>query len=62
MCIRDRAFTGQLDRESVDLLIAFQKIEDPEVRKSILASVKKQAKQAPTAKSRAKPKARSSRS
>jgi|JI6StandDraft_1071083.scaffolds.fasta_scaffold00116_62 transcriptional regulator with XRE-family HTH domain len=55
-------FTGQLDRESVDLLIAFQKIEDPEVRKSILASVKKQAKQAPTAKSRAKPKARSSRS
>ncbi len=55
-------FTGQIDKEAVDLLIAFQKIEDPDVRKSILASVKKEARQAPAGKSRAKVKARSSKS
>lgn len=46
----DAEFAGQLDRESVDLLIAFQKIEDPEARKAILASVRKQARKAPPAK------------
>ncbi len=55
-------FTGQIDKEAVDLLIAFQKIPDPEARKTILAMVKKEARQAPAKKPRSKAKARSSKS
>jgi transcriptional regulator with XRE-family HTH domain len=36
-------FSGQADAEAADLVIAFQSIKDPELRKSILAMVKKQA-------------------
>lgn len=37
------AFTGLIDADAVDLVIAFQAIHDPELRKSILAMVKKSA-------------------
>ncbi len=37
------AFTGLIDSDAVDLVIAFQTIDDPELRKSILAMVKKSA-------------------
>ncbi len=47
--------------EVVDMLIAFQTISDTDTRKSILSSVKKQARQARAEKSRAKPKPRSSK-
>lgn len=43
-------FLSQIDKEAVDLLIAFQKIDDPDLRKSILASVKKQARRTPAEK------------
>lgn len=36
-------FDASLDNEALALLAAFQSIEDPKLRKSILASVKKQA-------------------
>jgi transcriptional regulator with XRE-family HTH domain len=36
-------FTGLIDADAVDLVIAFQAIRDPELRKSILAMVKKSA-------------------
>jgi transcriptional regulator with XRE-family HTH domain len=36
-------FSGLIDAEAVDLVIAFQSIKDPALRKSILAMVKKQA-------------------
>jgi transcriptional regulator with XRE-family HTH domain len=55
-------FDGAAAGEVVDMLIAFQTIDDSDVRKSIITSVKKQAKQARTEKSRAKPKSRSSKS
>jgi len=54
-------FTGLADSDAVDLVIAFQKIDDPELRKSILAMVKKQARLFKTEKTRGKSKARSSR-
>jgi transcriptional regulator with XRE-family HTH domain len=37
-------FTGLIDADAVDLVIAYQSIRDPELRKSILSMVKKQAK------------------
>jgi transcriptional regulator with XRE-family HTH domain len=37
-------FTGLIDGEAVDLVIAFQSIGDPDLRKSILSMVKKQAR------------------
>ncbi len=36
-------FTGLIDADAVDLVIAFQAIRDPDLRKSILAMVKKSA-------------------
>jgi transcriptional regulator with XRE-family HTH domain len=36
-------FAGLIDADAVDLVIAFQAIDDPELRKSILAMVKKSA-------------------
>lgn len=36
-------FTGLIDADAVDLVIAFQSIPDPAVRKNILALVKSQA-------------------
>jgi transcriptional regulator with XRE-family HTH domain len=36
-------FSGFVDAEAADLVTAFQSIKDPELRKSILAMVKKQA-------------------
>ena len=36
-------FAGLIDADAVDLVIAYQAIEDPELRKSILAMVKKSA-------------------
>jgi transcriptional regulator with XRE-family HTH domain len=36
-------FAGLVDGDSMDLVIAFQSIQDPALRKSILAMVKKQA-------------------
>ncbi|MBI1360565.1 MAG: helix-turn-helix domain-containing protein [Alphaproteobacteria bacterium] len=36
-------FVSQIDTEAVDLMGAFHKIRDPELRKSILAMVKSQA-------------------
>ena len=52
-------FTGQIDSDAVDLVIAFQKIEDPDLRKSILAMVKKQARLFRPEKPRGKGKPRS---
>jgi transcriptional regulator with XRE-family HTH domain len=37
-------FAGLIDADAVDLVIAYQSIQDPELRKSILGMVKKQAK------------------
>jgi len=54
-------FTGLIHSDAVDLIIAFQKIEDPELRKSILAQVKKQARLSKPEKSRGKSKPRSSK-
>jgi transcriptional regulator with XRE-family HTH domain len=39
----DETFTGLIDQDAVDLVIAFQSILDPKVRKNILALVKSQA-------------------
>ena len=36
-------FTGLIDSDAVDLVVAFQSIPDPELRKSILSMVKKSA-------------------
>lgn len=36
-------FAGLIDSDAVDLVIAFQSIADPDLRKSILAMVKQQA-------------------
>ncbi len=36
-------FAGLIDADAVDLVIAFQAIDDPELRRSILAMVKKSA-------------------
>lgn len=36
-------FTGLIDSDAVDLVVAFQSIPDPELRKSILAMVKRSA-------------------
>jgi transcriptional regulator with XRE-family HTH domain len=36
-------YTGLIDADAVDLVIAFQAIRDPDLRKSILAMVKKSA-------------------
>jgi transcriptional regulator with XRE-family HTH domain len=55
-------FDAPVAGEVVDMLIAFQTISDSDVRKSIISSVKKQAKQARVEKPRAKPKSRSSKS
>ena len=37
------AFVGQLDTDAVDLMIAYQAIREPEVRKNILSMAKKSA-------------------
>ncbi len=52
------SFSGPIDGDAADLLTAFQKIDDPELRKSILAMVKKQARlsrPAKTTRPKAKP-------
>jgi transcriptional regulator with XRE-family HTH domain len=54
-------FDGSSAGEVVDMLIAFQTIGDSDIRKTILSSVKKQAKQARAEKSRGRPKPRSSK-
>ncbi len=54
-------FAGAADNDTVDLLIAFQKIDDPELRKSILAMVKKHARTFRPEKPRAKTKPRASK-
>ncbi len=54
-------FTGLVHNDAVDLMIAFQKIEDPELRKSILAQVKKQARLSKPEKPRGKSKPRPSK-
>lgn len=53
--------TGLIHSDAVDLIIAFQKIEDPELRKSILAQVRKQARLSKPEKSRGKSKPRPSK-
>ncbi len=55
-------FEEPVNGEALDMLIAFQTINDLEVRKSILATVKKQVRKERSEKPRAKAKARSSRS
>jgi transcriptional regulator with XRE-family HTH domain len=39
----DEEFSGLIDQDAVDLVIAFQSIRDPKLRKSILTMVKQQA-------------------
>jgi transcriptional regulator with XRE-family HTH domain len=40
----ENSFIGLIDGDAVDLVIAYQSIKDPDLRKSILSMVKKQAK------------------
>ena len=37
-------FSGLIDGDAVDLIIAYQAIRDPDLKKSILSMVKKQAR------------------
>ena len=55
-------YTGEVDQDAVDLLVAYQRIQDLDVRKSVLSTVRKHAREAKVLKAKARTKPRSSKS
>lgn len=54
-------YAGAVDQDAVDLMVAYQNIDDLGLRKSILAAVRKQSREAKAGKAKPKAKPRSSK-